>query len=180
VKHVYRTIPGIAAVLLFGLAGCGSGVEKQVAAMNGSNIQRLSNLYAAYQNMKAGTGPRDEAAFKAFIKDFDKNKLEMMKVDPTNLDALFRSERDGQPFRVRYRVGGGRGSVDPVVFEQVGQDSKKQVGFTGGKVEDVDDAQYAQLWSARPGAVAAGGSTLRGSVRPTGIPAGAPTGPPGR
>jgi hypothetical protein len=180
VKRVIRTIPGIAAVLLLALAGCGPSVQKQVAAMNGSNIQRLSNLYAAHQNIKAGTGPKDEAAFKAFIKDFDKNKLEMMGVDPNNLDALFKSERDGQPFKIRYKVGGGRGSVDPVIFEASGKGGKKQVGFTGGKVEDVDDAQYAQLWSGKPGAVAAGGSTVKGSVRPSGVPAGAPTGPPGK
>ena len=68
-----RTAIGVvAAVLLAGLAGCSKNkVGEQVAAMNTSNNLRLSNMYAAFQNYKAGKGPKDEAEFKEFIKDFD-------------------------------------------------------------------------------------------------------------
>src|SRR5579884_1909596 len=179
--RLYRAAAGTAAVLLIGLAGCGGNVGRQVADMNRSNAQRLANLYAAHQNYKGGQGPADEASFKQFIKDFDADKLKMMGVDPNNTDALFVSERDGQPFKIRYKVGGGRGSVDPVVFEQQGKDGKKQVAFTGGKLEEVDDSAYALLWSGKgesqPAAAppAAGGG---GKGRPTGPPPGAPTGPP--
>jgi hypothetical protein len=163
--------------LLAGLSGCGDNVAKEVAAMNTSNVQRLSNTYAAFQNFKGGRGPNDAADFKAFIKDFDPNKLSMMGIDPKELDAIFTSERDGKPFKIRYKVGGGRGSVDPVVFEQDGKEGKKQVGFTGGKVEDVDDATYAQLWAGK-GEKPTGDP--RSGGRPVGAPAGAPTGPPGK
>src|SRR5262249_1714837 len=109
-----RTVIGVVvAVLLAGVAGCSKNkVAEQVAAMNTSNNLRLSNMYAAFQNYKAGKGPKDEAEFKEFIKDFDPEKLKMMGIDPSNLDAVFTSERDGKPFKIRYRVGGGRGSVD--------------------------------------------------------------------
>ena len=106
-------------------------------------------MYAAYQNMKSSGGPKDEADLKAWIKEYDPNKLSMMKIDANNLDGLFTSERDGKPFKVRYKVGGGRGSVSAVVFEQEGVNGKKQVGFTGGRVDEVDDATYNQLWPAR-------------------------------
>ena len=85
-----------------------------------------------------------------------------MGFDPANLDKAFTSERDGKPFKIRYNVGGGRGSVDPVVFEQDGVAGKKQVGFTGGKVEEVDDATYKDLWAGK---------------KPANMPAGPPTGP---
>lgn len=171
----------IGLALLVGLVGCSDQTAKDVAAMNGSNIQRLSNIYSAYQNYKGGQGPKDEADFKNFIKDFDKTKLEMMGIDPNNLGAVFTSERDGKPFKVRYRVGGGRGSVDAVVFEQEGKDGKKQVGFTGGKVEEVDNTTYQQLLAGKGPSQPAGGppgAASRGG-RPTGPPAGAPVGPQG-
>jgi hypothetical protein len=174
-----RCAAGLAAALLAGLAGCsGDNVADQVAAMNTSNVQRLANLYAAYQNYNGGRGPKDEAAFRAFIKDFDQNKLAMMKVDPNNLDGLFTSEWDGKPFRIRYKVGGGRGSVDAVVFDQVGRDGKKRVAFTGGKVEEVGEAEAKQLWAGKGPSQPAGAPPGQGG-RPTGPPTGAPTGPPG-
>jgi hypothetical protein len=178
--------PAALAAFAAGLAGCsGDQTANQVAAMNTSNIQRVSNIYAAFQNYKGNRGPKDEAEFKGFIKDFDPNKLKMMGIDPNNLDGLFTSERDGKTFKVRYNVGGGRGSVDAVTFEQEGKDGKKQVGFTGGKVEDVDDATYQQLWSGKgehqaPGATPAGPNKAAGRPTGGGPPPGAPTGPPGK
>jgi hypothetical protein len=177
--YLYKIPAGLAAAyLVVALAGCsGNSTESQVAALNTSNIQRLANMYSAYQNMKSGGGPKDEKDFKAFIKDYDAGKLKMMGIDPNNLDALFTSERDGKPFKIRYKVGGGRGSEAAVVFEQAGNEGKKQVGYTGqSKVEEVDDARYAQLLSgkARPSADAKEG---KGPI--SGVPAGAPKGPPG-
>jgi hypothetical protein len=125
-----------------------------------------------------GQGPKDEADLTKFIKEFDPAKLKMMGIDPGDVGKLLVSERDGKPFRVRYGVGGGRGSVSPVVFEQDGKDGKKQVGFTGGKVEDVDDATYKAYLSGKdPGAPPSGGPPMGG--RPgSGRPPGAPGGPP--
>jgi hypothetical protein len=164
------------AALLAGLAGCSRNkVAEQVAAMNTSNMHRLANIYAAFQNFKGGKGPKDEAELKTFIKEYDPEKLHMMGIDPSNLDSVFTSERDGKPFKIRYKVGGGRGSVDAVIFEEQGVDGKKQVGFTGPKIEEVDEATYQKLWSGKREPTAAG-PTKDG--RPTGIPAGAPTGPP--
>jgi hypothetical protein len=167
-----------AASLAAALTGCsGNNTAAQVAAMNTPNSQRLANMYSAFQNYKGGQGPKDEKEFKAFIKDFDPPKLQMMGIDPNSMDTLFTSERDSKPFKIRYKVGGGKGSVSAVVFEQVGSEGKKQVAFTGNsKVEDLDDASYAQLWSgkARPTA-----DPKAGGRPTTGVPVGAPKGPPG-
>jgi len=172
---------GAAAILVAWSAGCSRDkTAEQVGEMNKSNIQRISNMYAAYQNMKGGGGPKDEADLKAWIREYDPNKLSMMKIDVNNLDGLFTSERDGKPFKVRYKVGGGRGSVDPVVFEQEGAGGKKQVGFTGGKIEEVDDETYAQLWAGKvPAAVAPPGTKDASRPAGGGAPAGAPKGPGG-
>src|SRR5262245_31487654 len=149
IRRMGRAGLGCAAVAaLAALAGCGDPVARQVGEMNKSNIQRVSNLYAAFQNMKSSRGPKDQAELTQFIKAFDPNKLTMMGVTQ-DIDRLFLSERDGKPFRIRYKVGGGRGSVDPVAFEQDGKDGKRQVGFTGGKVEEVDEALYQVYLSGK-------------------------------
>lgn len=167
-------VTAVAALFAFS-AGCSrSKAAKDVAAMNTQNIQRVANLYSAFQNYKGGRGPNDEAEFKAFVKEFDPNKLSMMGIDANSADAIFVSERDGQPFKIRYKVGGGRGSVDPVAFEAAGAGGTKRVAYTGGKVDEVDDATYAQLWSGKGGASPPSGPP---QGRPSDRPAGAPTGP---
>jgi hypothetical protein len=171
-----------AAILLAGLSGCsGNNVAKELAAMNTSNVHRVANMYSGFQNYKNGRGPNDEAEFKQFIKEFDPEKLSMMGIDKNNVDKLFTSEWDGKPFKIRYKIGGGRGSVAAVVFDQEGKNGKKRVGFTGNaRVDEVDDATYASLWagqgeSAAPAAPPAGAPS---GGRPSGLPPGAPTGPP--
>jgi hypothetical protein len=171
---------GAVCLLAVGVIGCsGENTNKQVAEMNKSNGQRLSNLYAAYQNVKGGKGPKSEAEFKEFIKAYGAERLKPMGVDLANLDQLFTSENDGKTFKIRYNVGGGRGSVDAVIFEQDGKEGLKQVTFTGGKVESVDEVAYKSLWEGKPSVLAAGsnkGGPPPGG-RPSGRPTGAPTGP---
>jgi hypothetical protein len=169
-----------------GAVGCSSDKTKeQIAAMNTSNAQRVANIYAGFQNGKGGAGPKDEAEFKAFIREYDPAKLSAMGIDPGNLDKVFTSERDGKPFTIRYKVGGGRGAVAPVVFEKDGVNGMRQVGFTGGKVEEVDEARYKDLLAGKSGTEPPAGGPptgppAGGGTRPggSGPPPGAPTGPP--
>jgi len=179
-----RVLSGlIGAAVCLAVVGCSNDTANQVAAMNKSNMQRLCNLYAAHQNMKGGKGPKDEADFKTYVKEYDPEKLSMMGIDTNKVDDLFKSERDGQPFKFRFSVGGGRGSVDAVVFEQTGVNGKRQVGFTGGTIEEVDDAAYKDYLAGKKprveGPAGGPGSGIdKGAGRPGGgAPAGAPNGP---
>ena len=176
-----RTAAVILVPFLAALAGCGRDTTaKEVAAMNTSNIQRVANLYSAFQTYKGGRGPATEAEFQEFITQFDKEKLQMMGVNAGDLAGLFTSERDGKPFKVRYNVYGGRGAVAPVVFEQDGKNGKRMVAFTGNaKVEEVDESTYKDLWAGKAGTTAPAGPPAGGGPgRPTGPPPGAPKGPP--
>jgi hypothetical protein len=173
----YRVAAATALVAACALSsGCSRDRTAQtVAAMNESNIKRVVNLYTGYQAKHGWSGPKSEVDFKEFItKGMPAENLQMMGVDANNLDAVFQSERDGKPFRIKYGVGGGPGSYNPVVFEQEGQGGLKQVAFTFGKVEEVDDARYKQLWDSR----ASGGSRSKGpaAVEPGSRPSGRPPG----
>src|SRR5262245_60889516 len=114
------------AVLAVGCGGGDSAVDA-VKKGNSTNIQRLANLYFGYQSRHDWSGPPDEAALKKFISEFEPDKLDLIGVDPSAVDAIFTSERDGQPFKIRYGVRGSiMGSSDPVIFESAGVDGKKQ------------------------------------------------------
>jgi hypothetical protein len=161
-----------AGLLLSCLAPCGCSENRaadQIAAANDSNIKRVANLYQSFLSRNGWEGPRDEATFRKFIQETPPHRLEMMQVDPNALDDLFRSERDGQPFQVRYEVKAGLGSVTAIVFEHQGEDGRRQVAFTNGSVEEADEARCKALLegggqsSGNPGRQATdGGSTAAG------------------
>lgn len=141
----------VLSISMVSMAGCADNDPRdKVAAMNDLNIKRVANLYTAYQFRHGFAGPKDEAALLDFIQHgMSPEKLRMMQVDVSQVEGLLTSDRDGRPFKIKYGVPGGIGVVTPVVFEEVGKEGKRQVGFTGGTVEEVDDARYAQLLGAQ-------------------------------
>ncbi len=129
------------APLLLVTLGCGAG-ESEVASIiksnNDSNGKRLANLYYMHQIMSPQLiGPRHEEDFKNFIRSMRPEQLAEMNVDADLLQELFVSERDGQPFAVRYGVampGSGGGHHQAVVFERQGRGGNLAVFMTGPKV----------------------------------------------
>jgi hypothetical protein len=148
-RSVLALLLGI--ILLRGIAGCSTDHSVEaIAALNSSNIQKLTNLYSAYQASRYGPGPKDEAELKRFAKEeMGAYHLGLMHIDPNNLDTLFVSDRDHKPFKVRYGVNGGPGVVNALVFEEEGVGGKKQVGLNGGTVMEVGDSQYEEMWSGK-------------------------------
>ena len=140
-------------VLLMLTAGCGdsNSVESAISSVNQNNMQRLINLYVRYQTQHRWQGPPSEDAFRDYIAQVQPVMLERMGVDPGNLDQLFVSERDNQPFQIRYGIpGSARGSNEAVIFEASGDQGKRQVGFTSSVIEEVaDDQRYDGLWSGK-------------------------------
>ena len=143
-----------------GLLGCrGQGGRAMIAANNDTNLKRLGTLYGFFQLRNDFRGPRDEAAFRAFIAAQDASRLALAGISAASIDTLFVSERDRLPFRIRYGVDTRvRGPALPVVFEQEGRQGRRQVGFTGGAMEEVDAAGYESLWR--------GGSDTSGDAEP--------------
>ena len=134
------------------VTGCSNGnnPESALASANGTNLQRLANLYSAYQSEHDWRGPQDEAEFKAFLHSYNPANLQRIGIDPNNIDALFISERDGQPFKIRYGVAGNvMGSPEPVIFEATGAGGKRLVGFLNMEQREVDAGEYDALLSGK-------------------------------
>lgn len=151
-KCVNGPIFGILMVLVLVVAGCRSGSEAESALRNANrtNIQRLANLYSMYQFQNRFQGPQDEETFRAFIQELDSDAQRNMGIDPSAIDNLFISERDKEPFRIRYGVPTTpRGSKEAVIFENTGRRGQKMVGFLNMVQREVDDGEYNQLWDTK-------------------------------
>ncbi|MDZ4656898.1 MAG: hypothetical protein SH868_04890 [Bythopirellula sp.] len=132
--------------------GCRGSVDphEAVAEANATNLQRLANLYVAYQSENNWQGPADEAKFKEFLRTFNPKKLARIGIDSATTDQLFISERDGQPFKIRYGVVGNMmGSTEPVIFEAEGVDGKRMVGLLNMSQLEVEAAEYDSLWAGK-------------------------------
>ena len=132
------------------LGGCSqnSSSHAAVAAANDSNIKRLANLYQSFASRHGWRGPKDEAEFKEFVRGFPPHRLEMMGVDVDQIDAIFVSERDGQPLIVKYRSRKWIGRRDPRRVRTAGARRQEKVGLTNGAVQEADETEYKKLLGA--------------------------------
>jgi hypothetical protein len=147
VKPLFCAHWAVAAVLLLA-AGCGGDKStKLLQELNDSNIKRVSMLYTVFQGQHGMRGPKDENELKDFISSQGPRALERIGVSLDELESLFLSERDNEPFKIRYGLKtNARQSPVPIVFETVGVDDKFMVAFSGFVCKEVDKAKYDQLW----------------------------------
>lgn len=133
------------------LAGCGGAdANSMIADANDTNVKRLATMYSFFHIKNKNKGPKNEEQLRAFIESQDADRLKRGGIDATKLDELFVSERDGEPFLVRYGVNTViRGPSLPVIFESTGIDSMRQVGFFNGSMQEVDEDEYDRLMAGK-------------------------------
>ncbi len=127
---------------MVGLSGCSSHVEKKKAlAAETSNLKPLSILYGQYTSRNENRVPANEADFKKFIQTSGQWMLEQFKTD---IDKLFVSSRDGQPYVVFYR-GNPPPASGIVAYERDGAGGERLVARPFGGVEAVDEVRFREL-----------------------------------
>jgi hypothetical protein len=129
-----------ALLLLFVGLGCSSPPAPN--APERVPLRHLAILYGKYRNAHRGAPPRDEADFKKFITGLDPAQLSAAGVSAAEVDTLFVSPRDGQPYEVRYNDPPQADRPAAVVAEKVGKGGKRMVAYSTGQVDEVDEAQY--------------------------------------
>lgn len=137
-----------ASVVLSGCGGADAG--SMIADANDTNVKRLATLYSYFHIQNRNKGPKNEEQLRAFIESQDANRLKRGGIDATKLDELFVSERDDEPFVVRYGVNTViRGPALAVIFESTGVDGMRQVGFCNGSMKEVDKDEYDRLMAGK-------------------------------
>jgi len=141
--------------------GCQASPEDRVReAMRQSfqqNGKRLAIMYGRFMGSPTGPirgpngfkGPADEASLRAYIAEVPPAALKEMGIDDPNSPALFMSERDKKPFRIRYGVSGPLTTVYPVVCEAEGVAGTVQVFMSDGTQTAVPAASADEYLSGR-------------------------------
>lgn len=137
-------------------AGCSSGDARvnAVRALNESSIEKLTNCYSLFHTINQGVAPKSKAELIEFIASnasIEKN-LHRMGIERDEFESFF-TGRDGEPHKVLYGMPGETrpDKAYPIVFESVGIDGIRQVGFTDCSIKEIsDDSEYETLKSQRP------------------------------
>jgi len=128
--------------------GCGEAKVdpmSRVLAANDSNIKRMKTCYEIFTLAK-GKPPKDEKIFRDFFENDSASvgRLKRIGVEQESFGDILVSERDGQPFVVRWGAGGR----DPaVIFEAEGVDGKRMVAFF--KPIEIENDQFDDYFSGK-------------------------------
>ena len=150
----------VVAALLVATAGsgCGPTPEQQMKdayrKTYSENGRRLVALYTRFMATPSRPvsgphdfkGPADESEFRAFIRKLPQESLADIGITNPDAEELFKSERDGQPFRIRYGIKGGLNTVYAVLCETQGVSGKIRVYTSNGSFMEVAaDAAEASM-----------------------------------
>jgi hypothetical protein len=131
--------------------GCGP-VGEPNRAQEESGLKPLGIFYGRFVPQHQGQPPKDEAEFKAYLKE-PRNLEELKKVfNVPDVDAMFVSNRDKKPYIVIYGPTSGEGPAgQPVIaYEQEGMNGKRFVASKMGAVEEVDEARFRKMVPSAP------------------------------
>jgi hypothetical protein len=123
------------------VAAVGCGKSTVPNDDEGEKLRQLAVAYSQFAGMNRGTGPSDEQVLNKFIAgqsggDFD-------------VDAMFVSDRDGEPYVVLYgrpaRLPRSDMPADLVAYEKTGVDGQRYVAFGGGVIETLDEEALTEF-----------------------------------
>lgn len=118
------------------LTGC-PAEQPVVSESQDGSMRALAMGYGQFVAQNRGRPPKNEAQFRKF---FEANPLFLDGFGVESIDDVFVSPRDNEPYEIVY---GKRAKI--VAYEKVGVDGKRIVADDLGIVQEVDEAQFAEL-----------------------------------
>jgi len=169
-KRAWRL--GVLGLGLAVVTGCGPGATPRDPTAGEQSIMKLGRAYMAFaSSAKDGLGPASAEELKKWLLENDK-KLTDLGLTRGDVDGLFTSPRDNQPYQVQPKrhpapnmsaAGGppaakvgrggpaakaaGYGLPGILVNEQTGVDGKRLVFLSGTRIQEVDEAEFNKLLS---------------------------------
>ena len=137
----------VALLLLGAVSGC-SGRGRSNQAEETSSLKPIAKFYGNYVNKHRGQPPKDEAEFKAFLREAA--NAEQLKADfkITEIDKMFISSRDNKPYIIYYGLipkSSGPAGAPVVAYEQEGVGGKRFVASAVGSVQEVDETGFRKM-----------------------------------
>ena len=127
-----RRVAGLISFVLAAMVTAGCGGQPATAPTEIS-LRKMASYYGMFMSSHKGTAPANEGELRAFIKE---------KAADADLDGLFRSVRDGQPYVVTY-FGAKKVSLSSVIaYEKEGQAGKRFVAYSTTVVRELDEAEF--------------------------------------
>jgi hypothetical protein len=106
-------------------------------------LSKLFQLYKVYVE-KHQKGPPDEKALREFGKKLSEKDLSDYMIGK-DLESIFTSPRDKQPFAIRYSDSlDSGGEPRAIAWEVTGEGGKRYVALSMGYVEEYDEETFKQ------------------------------------
>jgi hypothetical protein len=118
------------------LAGCAGNIEEEEGQ---TNLRGLAAYYGQYRAEHRGQIPANEKDFKEYIAKSGTN---------ITMDALFTSNRDGQPFVVKYGSDKSWPLPAATIYEQEGRNGIRHIATTTGGYERWSDEEFNKQMAA--------------------------------
>ena len=145
-------LAALGALVLIVLAGCDSPTASQAVDTENSRLRWLIKVRTHAHSR--GNILKSQDDYKRHIQNLEPTLRDTVinGAGVSNVDELFISERDGQPYVIFYGRPPAGLNPDLVGYEQTGVDGKRFVGFGLGVVEEVDEQRFSELVppAARP------------------------------
>jgi len=125
------------------LAGCASG-RKELPAEE-TRLSKLARVYGHYERTKRKGPPPNVDALKEYVRSLSADDLKSIGLETSDVDQIFISSRDNEPFVYRKPPGGVPLPTTVVFYEKTGKSGKRYVAYPMGKVEEVDEAEFKKL-----------------------------------
>ena len=144
--HRWYNTKLVVVLLACFLVGCSKKVPT-LADVNNTNIKKLRGVYGLFLFQHNMRGPQSEEELKDYLRTDPGATVKIKRMGMTleDIDRIFVSERDGQPFKVRYGLNGLGDHA--AVFEAEGVDGKRQVALATPR--EVEQAEYDRLWNQK-------------------------------
>jgi hypothetical protein len=134
----------VAATLTAASLGC-SRQEEPITKQE-AHLKALAVCYGRFIGQHQGNPPQSEEEFKTFIQSIPAEQIPGGSAD---MNSLFVSPRDNQPYVVRYDLDRTQlmpGPTMPIVaYEQTGVEGKRYVADMVGGVQEVEEAKFKEL-----------------------------------
>jgi len=126
-------------------SGCG---KSEVQASEGEKrIRALGMMYLRYSSSNVGR-KQSVDQLKVFIQKVPANELEPFGVQTSDIDSLFVSPRDGQPYVIRFGTPltppSPNAPAAVVIYEATGENGKRWTFDAIGGVAELDETAFAK------------------------------------